>query len=147
MKNRKEIKRLIQKIKKIEDHYTNNRDMVLYNATDIREYVVETEEDYELVTVEDTFNALKDLVIEIYNEYDWDDDGEWDLDEVRYGIDSMFNYYKMVQPTEVVCDENGTPISERTINIYDMQKYLKDIDDGYTAIKDLIKTLEKEIEK
>lgn len=147
MKNRKEIKRLIQKIKKLEDHYTNNRDMVLYNATDIREYVVETEEDYELVTVEDTFNALKDLVIEIYNEYDWDDDGEWDLDEVRYGIDSMFNYYKMVQPTEVVCDENGTPISERTINIYDMQKYLKDIDDGDRAIKDLIKTLEKEIEK
>ena len=49
--------------------------MVLYNATDIREYVVETEEDYELVTVEDTFNALKDLVIDIYNEYDWDDDG------------------------------------------------------------------------
>ena len=147
MKNRKEIKRLIEKIKKLEDHYTNNRYMVLYNATDIREYVVETEEDYELVTVEDTFNALKDLVIEIYNEYDWDDDGEWDLDEVRYGISSMFNYYKMVQPTEVVCDENGNPISERTINIYNMQKYLKDMDNGVTAIKDLIKTLEKEIEK
>ena len=147
MKSRKEIKRLIEKIKKLEDHYTDNRYMVLYNATDIREYVVETEEDYELVTVEDTFNALKDLVIDIYNEYDWDDDGEWDLDEVRYGIDSMFNYYKMVQPTEVVCDENGTPISERTINIYDMQKYLKDMDNGVTAIKDLIKTLEKEIEK
>ena len=147
MKSRKEIKRLIEKIKKLEDHYTDNRYMVLYNATDIREYVVETEEDYELVTVEDTFNALKDLVIDIYNEYDWDDDGEWDLDEVRYGIDSMFNYYKMVQPTEVVCDENGNPISERTINIYDMQKYLKDMDDGVTAIKDLIKTLEKEIEK
>lgn len=62
MKNRKEIKRLIEKIKKLEDHYTDNRYMVLYNATDIREYVVETEEDYELVTVEDTFNALKDLV-------------------------------------------------------------------------------------
>ena len=147
MKSRKEIKRLIEKIKKLEDHYTDNRYMVLYNATDIREYVVETEEDYELVTVEDTFNALKDLVIDIYNEYDWDDDGEWDLDEVRYGIDSMFNYYKMVQPTEVVCDENGNPISERRINIYDMQKYLKDMDDGVTAIKDLIKTLEKEIEK
>lgn len=147
MKSRKEIKRLIEKIKKLEDHYTDNRYMVLYNSTDIREYVVETEEDYELVTVEDTFNALKDLVIDIYNEYDWDDDGEWDLDEVRYGIDSMFNYYKMVQPTEVVCDENGNPISERTINIYDMQKYLKDMDDGVTAIKDLIKTLEKEIEK
>ena len=147
MKSRKEIKRLIEKIKKLEDHYTDNRYMVLYNATDIREYVVETEEDYELVTVEDTFNALKDLVIDIYNEYDWDDDGEWDLDEVRYGIDSMFNYYKMVQPTEVVCDENGNPISERTINIYDMQKYLKDMDDGVTAIKDLINTLEKEIEK
>ena len=147
MKSRKEIKGLIQKIKKLEDHYTNNRDMVLYNATDIREYVVETEEDYELVTVEDTFNALKDLVKDIYNEYDWDDDGEWDLDEVKYGIDSMFKYYKMVQPTEVVCGENGIPISERTINIYDMQKYLKDIDNGDVAIKDLIKTLEKEIEK
>lgn len=147
MKNRKEIKRLIEKIKKLEDHYTHNMYMVLYNATDIREYVVETEEDYELVTVKDTINALKDFLNEIYNEYDWDDDGEWDLDEVRYGIDSMYNYYKMVQPTEVVCDENGNPISERTINIYNMQKYLKDMDNGVTAIKDLIKTLEKEIEK
>ena len=144
MKSRKEI---VEMIEGLYDRYIYNRDMVLYNATDIREYVVETEEDYELVTVEDTFNALKDLVIEIYNEYDWDDDGEWDLDEVRYGIDSMFKYYKMVQPTEVVCDENGTPISERTINIYDMQKYLKDMDNGVTAFKDLIKTLEKEIEK
>lgn len=59
----------------------------------------------------------------------------------------MFKYYKMVQPTEVVCDENGNPISERTINIYNMQKYLKDMDNGVTTFKDLIKTLEKEIEK
>lgn len=139
MKNKKEILKMLTELN---EHYTHNRYMVLYKTTEIREYVVETEEDYEMVTVEDTFNALKDLVIEIYNEYDWDDDGECMLDEVMFGIESMYDYYKMVQPTEVVCDENGIPASERTVNIYDIQKYLKDIDYGTTAIKDLIKTVE-----
>ena len=56
----------------------------------------------------------------------------------------MLEYYKMVQPTEAAYDENGVDNRMRMINIYKMQGLISAIDDGITAIDDLIETLETE---
>lgn len=133
MKNRKEILKMLTEL---EDRYIYNRGMVLYKTTEIRSYIIETEDDVEIVTPENTTNNLKAFVYDIYNEYDWDDEAECMFDEVMYGIDSMLDYYKMVQRT------GGDDTGERTINIYDIQGYLSLIDNGITAIADLIETIE-----
>lgn len=133
MKNREEILKMLTEL---EDRYIYNRGMVLYKTTEIRSYVVWTEDDVEIVTPENTTNNLKAFVYDIYNEYDWDDEAECMFDEVMFGIDSMLDYYKMVQRTE------GDDTGERTINIYDIQGYLSLIDNGITAIADLIETIE-----
>lgn len=139
MKDRKEIVKMLEAL---EGHYTHNRYMVLYKTTDISEYVVETEDDFELVTIEDTINALKDLVYDIYNSYDWDDEAECIFDEVMLGIDSMFEYYQMVQGN---LDENeDNTYGKRKVNIYKIQSFLREIDYGTTAIKDLFKTIKEE---
>lgn len=133
MKNRKEILKMLTEL---EDRYIYNRGMVLYKTTEIRSYIIETEDDVEIVTPENTTNNLKAFVYDIYNEYDWDDEAECMFDEVMFGIVSMLDYYKMVQRTE------GDDTGERTINIYDIQGYLSLIDNGITAIADLIETIE-----
>ena len=133
MKNRKEILKMLTEL---EDRYIYNRGMVLYKTTEIRSYIIETEDDVEIVTPENTTNNLKAFVYEIYNEYDWDDEAECMFDEVMYGIDSMLDYYKMVS------NDNGNDTGERTINIYDIQGYLSLIDNGITAIADLIEITE-----
>ena len=144
MKKRKEIEKMLEELN---EHYTHNRHMVLYETTDIREYVVETEDDYELVTVEDTLNALKDLLNEIYNEYKWEDldeDIEVTFDDVKYGIDAMFGYYQMLQGNaDVECDEDGHATARRIVNIIDVQRFLREIDYGITAIEDLFKTIKE----
>ena len=141
MKKRKEIVKMLEELN---EHYTHNRHMVLYETTDISEYVVETEDDFELVTPETTINALKDLVDEIYNEYKWEDldeDIEVTFDEVKEGIDSMFGYYQMLQGN---LDENkDNRYGKRTVNIYNIQHFLRKIDNGTTAIKDLFKTIKE----
>ena len=141
MKNRKEI---IEMLDELKDRYVYNRDMVLHNTTDIDSYAIITDEDVEIVTIETTTNALKDFVHNIYNEYEWDDESECILDDIWSGIDAMLEYYKMVQPTEAAYDENGVDNRMRMINIYKMQGLISAIDDGITAIDDLIDMLETE---
>ena len=141
MKNRKEI---IEMLEELKDRYVYNRDMVLHNTTDIDSYAIITDEDVEIVTPETTTNALKDFVHNIYSEYEWDDESECVLDDIWSGIDAMLEYYKMVQPTEVVYDENGVDNGMRMINIYKMQGLISAIDDGITALNDLIEMVETE---
>lgn len=134
MKSKKEILKMLTEL---EDRYIYNRGMVLYKTTEIRSYIIETEDDIEIVTPENTTNNLKAFVYDIYNEYDWDDEAECMFDEVMLGIDSMLDYYNMVQRTE------GDDTGKRIVNIYDIQGYLSLIDNGITAIADLIETIEE----
>ena len=133
MKSRKEI---VEMIEELYDRYIYNREMVLYNTTDISRATITS--NFESFVTESTMNNLKDLVHNIYNEYEWDDEAECILDDIWAGIDAMLEYYKMVQPTEVVYDENGVDNGMRMINIYKMQGFISAIDDGITAIDDLI---------
>ena len=139
MKNRKEI---VEMIEELYDRYIYNREMVLYNTTDIMKVTITS--NFEPFVTESTINNLKDLVHNIYNEYEWDDEAESILDDIWSGIDAMLEYYKMVQPTEVVYDENGVDNGMRMINIYKMQGLISAIDDGITAIDDLIEMIETE---
>ena len=139
MKNRKEIVEMLEELK---DRYVYNRDMVLYNTTDIIKVTITS--NLESFVTESTMNNLKGLVHNIYNEYDWDDEAECILDDIWSGINAMLKYYKMVQPTEVVYDDNGVDNGMRMINIYKMQGFISDIDGGITAIKDLIKMVKTE---
>lgn len=141
MKNRKEMTEMLDELK---DRYVYNRDMVLHNTTDIDSFAIITDEDVEIVTIETTTNALKDLVHNIYNEYDWDDEAECILDDIWSGIDAMLEYYKMMQPTETSYDENGVDNRMRMINIHKMEDLISAIDDGLTAIDDLIEIVETE---
>ena len=133
MKNRKEIADMLEDLY---DRYVYDREMVLYNTTDISRATITS--NFESFVTESTMNNLKDLVHNIYNEYDWDDESECILDDIWSGIDAMLEYYKMVQPTEVVYDENGVDNGMRMINIHKMQGFISAIDDGITAIDDLI---------
>ena len=133
MKNRKEI---VDMLEELYDRYIYDREMVLYNTTDIMKVTITS--NFESFVTESTMNNLKDLVHNIYNEYEWDDEAESILDDIWAGIDAMLEYYKMVQPTEVVYDENGVDNGMRMINIYKMQGFISAIDDGITAIDDLI---------
>ena len=139
MKNRKEI---IDMLEDLYDRYIYNREMVLYNTTDISRVTITS--NFESFVTESTMNNLKALVYEIYNEYEWNDEAESILDDIWSGIDAMLEYYKMVQPTEVVYDENGVDNGMRMINIYKMQGFISAIDDGITAIDDLIEMVETE---
>ena len=139
MKNRKEI---IDMLEDLYDRYIYDREMVLYNTTDISRVAITS--NFESFVTESTMNNLKDLVHNIYNEYDWDDESECILDDIWSGIDAMLEYYKMVQPTEAAYDENGVDNRMRMINIYKMQGLISAIDDGITAINDLIDMLETE---
>ena len=139
MKNRKEI---IDMLEDLYDRYIYDREMVLYNTTDIMKVTITS--NFESFVTESTMNNLKDLVHNIYNEYDWDDEAESILDDIWSGIDAMLEYYKMMQPTEVVYDENGVDNGMRMINIYKMQGFISAIDDGITAIDDLIEMVETE---
>ena len=139
MKNRKEI---VEMLEELSDRYVNNRKMVLYKTTDIIKVTITS--NLEHFVTESTMNNLKALVYEIYNEYDWDDESECILDDIWSGIDAMLKYYKMVQPTEVVYDDNGVDNGMRMINIYKMQGFISAIDGGITAIKDLIKMVKTE---
>lgn len=141
MKNRKEI---IEMLDELKDRYVYNRDMVLHNTTDINSFAIITDEDVEIVTIETTTNALKDFVHNIYNEYEWDDESECVLDDIWSGIDAMLEYYKMVQPTETAYDDNGVDTGMRMINIYKVQGFISAIDDGITAIRELIEMVETE---
>ena len=132
MKNRKEITEMLEELY---DRYIYNREMVLYKTTDISRA---TTSNFESFVTESTMNNLKDLVHNIYNEYDWNDESECILDDIWPGIDAMLEYYKMVQPTEVVYDENGVDNGMRMINIHKMEGFISAIDDGITAIDDLI---------
>lgn len=133
MKNRKEI---VEMIEELYDRYIYNREMVLYKTTDISRVTITS--NFESFVTESTMNNLKDLVHNIYNEYDWNDEAECILDDIWSGIDAMLEYYKMVQPTEVVYDENGVDNGMRMINIHKMEGFISAIDDGITAIDDLI---------
>ena len=133
MKNRKEI---VEMIEELYDRYIYNREMVLYKTTDISRATITS--NFESFVTESTMNNLKDLVHNIYNEYDWNDEAECILDDIWSGIDAMLEYYKMVQPTEVVYDENGVDNGMRMINIHKMEGFISAIDDGITAIDDLI---------
>lgn len=139
MKNKKEI---IDMLEDLYGRYIYDREMVLYKTTDISRATITS--NFESFVTESTMNNLKDLVHNIYNEYEWDDESECILDDIWSGIDAMLEYYKMVQPTEVVYDENGVDNKMRMINIYKMQGLISAIDDGLTAIDDLIETLETE---
>ena len=139
MKSRKEI---VDMLEDLYDRYIYNREMVLYNTTDIMKVTITS--NFESFVTESTMNNLKDLVHNIYNEYEWDDESECILDDIWSGIDAMLEYYKMVQPTEVVYDENGVDNRMRMINIYKMQGLISAIDDGITAIDDLIEMVETE---
>ena len=139
MKNRKEI---VEMLEDLYDRYIYNREMVLYNTTDISRVTITS--NFESFVTESTMNNLKDLVHNIYNEYDWDDESECMLDDIWSGIDAMLEYYKMVQPTEAAYDENGVDNRMRMINIYKMQGLISAIDDGITAIDDLIEMVETE---
>ena len=139
MKNRKEI---IEMLEDLYDRYIYDREMVLYNTTDITKATITS--NFESFVTESTMNNLKDLVHNIYNEYEWDDESECILDDIWSGIDAMLEYYKMVQPTEAAYDENGVDNRMRMINIYKMQGLISAIDDGITAIDDLIDMLETE---
>ena len=139
MKSRKEI---IDMLEDLYDRYIYDREMVLYNTTDIMKVTITS--NFESFVTESTMNNLKDLVHNIYNEYEWDDEAESILDDIWSGIDAMLEYYKMMQPTEVVYDENGVDNGMRMINIYKMQSFISAIDDGITAIDDLIEMVETE---
>ena len=139
MKSKKEI---VEMLEDLYDRYIYDREMVLYNTTDISRATITS--NFESFVTESTMNNLKDLVHNIYNEYDWDDESECILDDIWSGIDAMLEYYKMVQPTEAAYDENGVDNRMRMINIYKMQGLISAIDDGITAIDDLIETLETE---
>ena len=139
MKSRKEIADMLEDLY---DRYIYDREMVLYNTTDISRVTITS--NFESFVTESTMNNLKDLVHNIYNEYEWDDESECMLDDIWSGIDAMLEYYKMVQPTEAAYDENGVDNRMRMINIYKMQGLISAIDDGITAIDDLIETLETE---
>ena len=139
MKNRKEI---IDMLEDLYDRYIYDREMVLYNTTDISRATITS--NFESFVTESTMNNLKDLVHNIYNEYEWDDESECILDDIWSGIDAMLEYYKMVQPTEAAYDENGVDNRMRMINIYKMQGLISAIDDGITAIDDLIEMVETE---
>ena len=139
MKNRKEI---IDMLEDLYDRYIYDREMVLYNTTDITKATITS--NFESFVTESTMNNLKDLVHNIYNEYEWDDESECILDDIWSGIDAMLEYYKMVQPTEAAYDENGVDNRMRMINIYKMQGLISAIDDGITAIDDLIEMVETE---
>ena len=139
MKNREEI---VEMIEELYDRYIYDREMVLYNTTDISRVTITS--NFESFVTESTMSNLKDLVHNIYSEYEWDDEAECILDDIWSGIDAMLEYYKMVQPTEVVYDENGVDNGMRMINIYKMQGLISAIDDGLTAIDDLIETVETE---
>ena len=139
MKNRKEI---VEMLEELYDRYIYDREMVLYNTTDITKATITS--NFESFVTESTMNNLKDLVHNIYNEYEWDDESECILDDIWSGIDAMFEYYKMVQPTEAAYDENGVDNRMRMINIYKMQGLISAIDDGITAIDDLIDVVETE---
>ena len=139
MKNRKEI---IDMLEDLYDRYIYDREMVLYNTTDIMKVTITS--NFESFVTESTMNNLKDLVHNIYSEYEWDDEAESILDDIWSGIDAMLEYYKMVQPTEVVYDENGVDNGMRMINIHKMQGFISAIDDGITAIDDLIEMVETE---
>lgn len=139
MKNRKEI---VEMLEELYDRYIYDREMVLYNTTDISRATITS--NFESFVTESTMNNLKDLVHNIYNEYDWDDESECILDDIWSGIDAMLEYYKMVQPTEAAYDENGVDNRMRMINIYKMQGLISAIDDGITAIDDLIEMVETE---
>ena len=139
MKNRKEI---IDMLEDLYDRYIYDREMVLYNTTDIMKGTITS--NFESFVTESTMNNLKDLVHNIYSEYEWDDEAESILDDIWSGIDAMLEYYKMMQPTEVVYDENGVDNGMRMINIHKMQGFISAIDDGITAIDDLIEMVETE---
>ena len=139
MKSRKEIADMLEDLY---DRYIYNREMVLYKTTDISRATITS--NFESFVTESTMNNLKDLVHNIYNEYEWDDESECILDDIWSGIDAMLEYYKMVQPTETAYDENGVDNRMRMINIYKMQGLISAIDDGITAIDDLIEMVETE---
>ena len=139
MKNRKEI---VEMLEDLYDRYIYDREMVLYKTTDISRATITS--NFESFVTESTMNNLKDLVHNIYSEYEWDDESECILDDIWSGIDAMLEYYKMVQPTEAAYDENGVDNRMRMINIYKMQGLISAIDGGLTAIDDLIETLETE---
>ena len=139
MKNRKEI---VEMLEDLYDRYIYDREMVLYNTTDIMKVAITS--NFESFVTESTMNNLKDLVHNIYNEYEWDDEAESILDDIWSGIDAMLEYYKMMQPTEVVYDENGVDNGMRMINIHKMQGFISAIDDGITAIDDFIEMIETE---
>ena len=139
MKNRKEI---VEMLEDLYDRYIYDREMVLYNTTYIMKVTITS--NFGSFVTESTMNNLKDLVHNIYNEYEWDDESECILDDIWSGIDAMLEYYKMMQPTEVVYDENGVDNGMRMINIYKMQGLISAIDDGITAIDDLIDMVETE---
>ena len=139
MKNRKEIAEMLEDLY---DRYIYDREMVLYNTTDIMKATITS--NFESFVTESTMNNLKDLVHNIYSEYEWDDESECILDDIWSGIDAMLEYYKMVQPTEAAYDENGVDNRMRMINIYKMQGLISAIDDGITAIDDLIEMVETE---
>lgn len=133
MKSRKEIAEMLEELY---DRYIYDREMVLYKTTDITKATITS--NFESFVTESTMNNLKDLVHNIYNEYEWDDEAECILDDIWSGIDALLEYYKMVQPTETAYDENGVDNRMRMINIYKMQGLISAIDDGITAIDDLI---------
>lgn len=139
MKNRKEIADMLEDLY---DRYIYDREMVLYNTTDITKATITS--NFESFVTESTMNNLKDFVHNIYSEYEWDDESECILDDIWSGIDAMLEYYKMVQPTEAAYDENGVDNRMRMINIYKMQGLISAIDDGITAIDDLIEMVETE---
>ena len=139
MKSRKEIADMLEELY---DRYIYDREMVLYNTTDIMKATITS--NFESFVTESTMNNLKDLVHNIYNEYEWDDEAECILDDIWSGIDAMLEYYKMMQPTEVVYDENGVDNGMRMININKTESFISAIDDGITAIDDLIEMIETE---
>ena len=139
MKSRKEIADMLEELY---DRYIYDREMVLYNTTDIMKATITS--NFESFVTESTMNNLKDLVHNIYNEYDWDDEAECILDDIWSGIDAMLEYYKMMQPTEVVYDDNGVDNGMRMININKTESFISAIDDGITAIDDLIEMVETE---
>ena len=139
MKSREEI---VEMLEDLYDRYIYDREMVLYKTTDISRATITS--NFESFVTESTMNNLKDFVHNIYNEYEWDDESECMLDDIWSGIDAMLEYYKMVQPTEAAYDENGVDNRMRMINIYKMQGLISAIDDGITAIDDLIEMVETE---
>ena len=116
--------------------------MVLYNTTDIMKVTITS--NFESFVTESTMNNLKDLVHNIYNEYEWDDEADCILDAIWSGIDAMLEYYKMVRPTETSYDDNGVDNGMRMINIFKTEGLISAIDDGITAIDDLIEMIETE---